>query len=179
MGRGRDPLRSSGRVRGVQRSSDHLENAARVFKHVIVPEAKHSKPFAAEISIALPVRNALSMLSAVSLDDQRPFETGEINNVRRNDMLALEFERRHSAVAQHGPEASLSRRGVRAHLSSAIAQLAGAHALVVRGHTPHPPAATRLLPSPDCGRGAKHARTDPSASRRTLCRKGSRRAASR
>ena len=85
----------------MQSGVDHLEHAARILKHVIVPEAEDEEAFAAQVSVAMLVGETFRMLAAVGLDDQRSFETGKIHDVRRDDVLALELKRRQSAVAKH------------------------------------------------------------------------------
>jgi hypothetical protein len=80
-------------------------------------------------------------------------------------VLAAKLHLRHALVAKHGPEPPFGGRGIGAHLASPVTQLSGALALVTGGHTPHPPAALRLPPSPDGGRGARHWRS-PWACRR-------------
>src|SRR5690348_6100411 len=133
MGRGRDPLRSSGRVRGVQFRVDQLEHTRSVLDHVIVPEAQNTIAFAPEVGVAPAVGLLIRVLTAVCFNNQRPLETGEIDNVRRDDVLALELERGHSTVAEHGPQPPLGWRGVGAHFAGPVPEFARAPALVVRG----------------------------------------------
>jgi hypothetical protein len=140
----------------VKSGSDRLKHARRILKHVIVPETQDSEAFAAEISVALSVGILVAVLTPIRFDDHGSFKTGEIDDVWVDDVLALEFERRHAPVAEHAPEAPLGRRGIGAHFPGAVAELSGSLAFVVGGHTPHPPAAARLLPSPHLGRGASH-----------------------
>jgi hypothetical protein len=115
----------------VKGGSDRLEHARRILKHVIVPETKDAEAFPVKIGIALPVGIVVAMLPAVGFDDQRSFEAGEIDDVRRDDVLAFEFEQRHSAIAEHGPETTLGRRGIGAHFAGAVAELAKAFAFVI------------------------------------------------
>src|SRR5690348_18257217 len=58
------------------------------------------------------------MVTAVSFDDQRSFETGEVNDVRSDDMLPSEFYVGHSAIPEHGPQTALGRRGIGSHFAS-------------------------------------------------------------
>ena len=131
LGRGRDPLRSSGRVRGVKSGSDRLEHARRILKHVIVPETQDSEAIPAKIGIAPPVGSTVAMLTAVGFDDQQTFEAGKIDDVGIDDVLATELGGGHSTVAQHSPEASLGRRRVGAHSAGAVAQLSKAFAFII------------------------------------------------
>ena len=99
----------------MKRGVDHLENAGRIFDYVIVPEAQDSEASSAKIGIALPVRITVAMLTAIRFDDQQSLQAGEIHNVWCDDMLPLEFERKHASVAEHGPESPLGKRGISAH----------------------------------------------------------------
>lgn len=82
---------------------DPLENTGGVLDHIAVPEAEDAKAFAAKKDISLTVRDAVSVLSAVGLNDQCSLQTSEIDNVRRDDMLTTEFDVTYAAVAQHRP----------------------------------------------------------------------------
>src|SRR5690242_9905970 len=109
----------------VQSRADHLENAARVFKNVIVPKAQDSESQAPEIRIASPVGVALGVLTAIRLDDQALLDTSEVDDIRCNDVLAAKLHLRHALVAKHGPEPPFGGRGIGAHLASPVAQLSG------------------------------------------------------
>ena len=137
----------------MQSRADHLENTARVFKDVIVPEAEDSETLAAEIGIAPHRRSALGVLPAVRLDDQRSLETGEIDDVRRDDVLALELERRQSAVAKHGPEAPLGGCRIGAHFASPVAQFAARWRSSFEGTPLTLPPLRGSLPLPIWGEG--------------------------
>jgi hypothetical protein len=83
----------------VKCGGDGLEYSRRILQYVVVPETQHPKSLAAKITIPLPVGHAVGMLTPVSLDDQRSFEAGEIDDVRPNDMLEPEPERSHPPIA--------------------------------------------------------------------------------
>jgi hypothetical protein len=105
----------------VQSGADHLENAARVFKHVIVPEAEDSEASRPEVRIASAVAAALRVMPAIRFNDQRSFKTDEIHDVGCDDVLPADLEPRHSTIAEHEPQSPLSRYRVRAHLARAVA----------------------------------------------------------
>ena len=137
----------------MQRRADRFEDAARILHHVIVPEAQHAKTSSAKIVIALLVGFAVGMLATIGFDDQRSFETGEIDNIGRDHVLPAELRDGHPPIAQHRPEAAFGERWIDAHQTCSVAEFAGALALIIGRHTPHPSAAARLPPSPSGERG--------------------------
>jgi hypothetical protein len=104
-------------VRGSQFRVDCIENAASVLEYVIVPEAQNRKVLRSQESIATAVVFAFRMLRSVCFDDQSPLEADKVYDVRVDDELPFELERRHAPVAQHGPKAALGVGRVEPHLS--------------------------------------------------------------
>ena len=152
----------------MERGVDHLEHAARILEHLIVPETENSKAPITKMGIAAAVCEALGVLTAVGFDDQPSLKASKIDDIRIDHMLTTELRLRHAPVAKHGPKPSLSWGRVGPHLAGSVAQFASALSLVIRGHTPHPSAAARLPPSPK-GEGfcsqAPHAAFDKSRTR--------------
>jgi hypothetical protein len=83
------------------------------------------------VSVAPSIRDAIRVLRSVRFDDQPSLEADEIHDVGWNDVLPAKLEIWHSAIAQHGPQATLGRRRVRTHLSRPIAEFSGALTVVI------------------------------------------------
>src|ERR1700679_4367063 len=95
---------------------DHWHVARKRF----VPDAENLKPLACEKRIALHVvSDAIGVKRAVELDDQLLFDTHEIDDVRSDEILALEFVAVELAVAHRIPEELFHREGLVAHLARA------------------------------------------------------------
>jgi hypothetical protein len=76
-------------------------------KDIVVPESEHRIPFPAEPGIALGIRVIAAVLSAVDLDNQAPFEAGEVRDVGPYRMLSTKAASVQLAAAQILPHALL------------------------------------------------------------------------
>ena len=81
----------------VHRCIDGQENARRVFQNLVIPEPQHAIAMGFEISRTHLVGSAARMLTAIDLDNQAMFMTGEVSEVwtyRRLTPKVMLFERR-------------------------------------------------------------------------------------
>lgn len=98
-------------VRGwrfVQRGGYALENIVGAKQNVVVPESEYPQPEHFDCgSSSIIVGSLIEMLAAIEFDREPAFETGEVEDVARQAMLAAEF-RAKLPVAQSHPQLSLS-----------------------------------------------------------------------
>ena len=73
----------------------------------MIPESDDCKTLFTQPSIAISVMPALSMLKAITLDNQAVFEAGEIDNIGADRNLTAPFHRLQPPVPQQAPQDSL------------------------------------------------------------------------
>jgi hypothetical protein len=87
----------------VKHTRNGVENAGWVFQDFAVPETQHPEAEAAQVGVATLVIFAERVLASISLNDEPLFQTSEVDDERRNYVLATELGGGHAVVAQHGP----------------------------------------------------------------------------
>src|SRR5438874_12444324 len=113
-GRGSSPQASG--ERGLQGIENARQHPLFIVEDVGVPEARDSEALRFQIGVATGIACASGVLAAVSLDDQPPLETNEIDYVVVDRQLSLELEAGETLRAEDLPEAEFSRGGLAAHL---------------------------------------------------------------
>jgi hypothetical protein len=130
---------------------NRLKDTFSILQHLVVPKAKHLPPLAFQIGVTGLIARALSVLRAVSLDDELSANAKKVDNVRSYRNLSAKLDPAQPTIAQQAPQAKLGvgRRG--AHRSSARALVrrdasVGLHRSSIRGK----PSSDRLRrpPSP-------------------------------
>jgi hypothetical protein len=95
------------RVRGrlcVQGAYDCLQHATHVSEHVVVPESQNAIVAIDQPSLADGIARISRMLAAVDLNDQAPFSTYKIDDIRPNGFLADKLESGQRAGTQAMPK---------------------------------------------------------------------------
>jgi hypothetical protein len=93
-----------------------------IFDYVVVPKPQDTPTFFFEESIAPVVITGLDMLSAIGLNDEPSFRTGEINDIWRNHELSSKSPAQ-LPVAQHLPKRALRVGRIVTQLPRALARL--------------------------------------------------------
>ncbi|KRA54804.1 hypothetical protein ASD77_09540 [Pseudoxanthomonas sp. Root65] len=114
-------------------AEDQRPDTFEVRHDLIIPEAQHTEPFAMQEDLAVAIRSSVHVLTAIHLDDQSCFQTGEIGDVGADGMLATEAEAFQLPPAENAPQAAFRERHVAAELARAVAFLSLAHGHVLCG----------------------------------------------
>src|ERR1700732_804021 len=70
------------RVRGfVQLRRQTCQDSLQILKHIVVPEAHHTKLIFDEPIVAFDISNRIGVLTAVNLDDQSRFEKEKVRDI--------------------------------------------------------------------------------------------------
>ena len=92
-------------MRGLQVTKYFLEHNIRLLQRIIIPEPDYPKALRLETSCSPGIAiNLFGVLPAIQFHYQLLFEADEINDVRRNRMLAPELESTEIAVFQMQPK---------------------------------------------------------------------------
>ena len=91
-----------------QRLPNRLENTVHVIKYLIVPESQHAKPGLLQKDRTFSICfNVFSVLTAVQLDNESPFQTNEVEDVIPERVLTPEFAVAKLPSTKTTPEVSL------------------------------------------------------------------------
>ena len=108
---------------------NRVEHARRIFHYVIVPEAQDAETAPSEKRISPLVGVAAGVLTAIRLDNQRSLETGEVDDVRFDNVLPAELRSWHAPITEDRPQAPLGGSRIRPHGSGAVAEFTGVPAI--------------------------------------------------
>jgi hypothetical protein len=106
-----------------KRTEDRLERVVKVETHVSVPDAYDPEAFLLEPSRSLSVALffcAVSVLTAIDLDDEPSLETDEIDDERSDRMLSAEPVAGKPLVPQLLPDDPLLLRGIAPELPRSL-----------------------------------------------------------
>jgi len=154
---GRGRIASAIRVRGSlrERGRNGFENARQILRDIIIPKPQNTiivicKPF-----VANRITLAISMLSAVHLDNQAAFTTNEVDRVRPDRFLSDELIPTQPASAKTIPERPfrIRQRASQPPRTLGLGLIGTAHA-----ETPPHPSRFARRPLPASGGEAKIAR---------------------
>ena len=83
-----------------------LEHSVRIQQDIVVPEPENRPSETVQVRGTLAIR-VVAMLSAISLDHQPTFGTGEVRDEASNGLLAPKLESAELAIAKAVPESPL------------------------------------------------------------------------
>src|SRR5215203_3204904 len=97
-------------------------NAGRMIENLVIPELQDAETARLQPGVPLGIVGAVSVLSAVELDDELPLEADEVHDVAAELFLTAELEAAETAVAQQAPHPPLGFRRLAPHLARPVLQ---------------------------------------------------------
>ena len=93
------------RAQGIE---DYFQHRCGLFEYLVVPESQHSKALQLDIAVTIRIiRVTLEVLSAIELDDQVGFETGEVDDVASDRELPAKAISSKLTAPEVSPEKAL------------------------------------------------------------------------
>ena len=75
----------------MDRSGNHIEHAARIPKHILVPETQSPKAEVAKMGVATAIGLAAGVLHAIHFDDQSMLDADEFDDAGIDHMLTAKL----------------------------------------------------------------------------------------
>jgi hypothetical protein len=112
-----------GSFREVKLLKNSVENTVRLAQDVVIPETDDVIPAFFQCRGALSIgSDAFSMLTAINLDDQFPFQRDEIDNISGKQNLPFELDAIELTRSQFRPKQTLGLGGIPAELAGVVSQ---------------------------------------------------------
>jgi len=140
-------------------AGDGLQDSLEILEDFVIPEAEDSETSRSQPAVALGVRLAFEMLTSVDLNEELPWQAGEIDDVGPDGDLPAELR------SQDSPAQLLPEEGLRVGQVAAEVSCVGDQIVHGAGLCPsrRPPPNLPLFQPPPAQGGGTGARVEPSA----------------